>query len=1012
MKLLDFPVRNYQFTVVVFVMLAALGIASWSAIPKGEDPPLDFPTFTVIVAYPGASPTDLERLVVRSVEEQLDALDNVKQLESRIQDGVATIQVEFEADEDPEKRYDEVVREMNALRPSLPADLARFSIEKSTTLDVAIAQLALVSEMAPYSELDSLAERLEDRITALPGVRGADRWGVPEKQVDVALDLGRLARLDLAPGLVLEAIGGESADIPAGRVESGARVFNVKTSGSYETLEQISGTVIRASNGQLIKVGDVARVSWGSADSVYRARYNGQRAVLVTVTQQDGEDIGPVRDRVWAELDQFERELPAAVSLTRGFDQAHNVSRRLAGLRTDFMIAIGLVLLTLLPLGLRAAGIVMVSIPLSLAIGLILLRFGGFTINQLSIVGAVVALGLLVDDSIVVVENITRFLRAGHSRVDAAIEATRQIGVAVLGATATLVLAFVPLLFLPGGPGMYIRSLPIAVIFTVLGSLFVSLTIIPWLASRVLRPHEPEGGNRFLRAFERSIHRTYAPVLDWALEHPGRSLIGAGLFVLGTAALIPVVGFSLFPRAETPQFIINVTSPQGANLAATGAAARYAETLLARRPQVRSVFTSIGHDNPRVYYNVIPRRDNPEVGQLFVVLNRYDHRGTPPLLDSLRAELAAYPAARLELREFENGPPIDAPIAIRVIGSDLDTLRKYGSVVETTLRDIEGTQYVENPLRLDRTDLRVVVDRSRAGFLGVSPLEIDRTVRLGLAGIEAGVLREPDGESRDVVVRLAHLARPTPETLERIHVASFTGRLTPLRQLADVRFETSVPEIRRIDRERAVTVTSFVKTGYNTDRLTRAALANLSSVELPPAYRIVPAGEIESRQESFGGMASAVIVATFLILGVLVLEFKTFRGTAIVASVIPLGVMGGILALFVTGNTLSFTALIGFVALIGIEIKTSILLVDFTNQLRLEGVGLDDAIRRAGEVRFLPIVLTTMTAIGGLLPLAVQGHALYAPLAWVIIGGLVSSTLLARIVTPVLYRLLAPMPQG
>jgi multidrug efflux pump subunit AcrB len=315
---------------------------------------------------------------------------------------------------------------------------------------------------------------------------------------------------------------------------------------------------------------------------------------------------------------------------------------------------------------------------------------------------------------------------------------------------------------------------------------------------------------------------------------------------------------------------------------------------------------------------------------------------------------------------------------------------------------------VDNPVRLRRTDLRVIIDREKAGLLGVSTLEIDRTLRLGIAGLEAGVLRETDGEARDVVVRLAGGPRPDPTTFDRLYVTSTAGRPTPLRQVADVRFETDVPEIRRVDRERAATVTSFVGTGYNTDRVTRQALTSIDALELPPGYRIVPAGEIESRQESFGGIGSAVIVATFLILAVLVLEFRTFRGTLIVASVIPLGVAGGLLALFATGHTLSFTALIGFVALVGIEIKTSILLVDFTNQLRAGGMGLEEAIRRAGEVRFLPIVLTSMTAIGGLLPLALQGQALYAPLAWVIIGGLVSSTLLARIVTPVLYKLLPP----
>ncbi|MGH8940487.1 MAG: efflux RND transporter permease subunit, partial [Actinomycetes bacterium] len=465
MKFLEFPVRNYQFTIVLFVMLTALGVSSWFAIPRGEDPPLHVPTFTVIAVYPGASPADLERLVVREVEERLDALDNVEEISSRILDGVATIGVEFQSDENPDDRYDEVLREMNSLRPELPAELASFTVEEVTTLDV-------------------------------------------------ALDLGRLSRLDLPPSRVLQAIGGESVDLPAGRVEAGARVFNVKTSGSYETPEQIAATVVGAGDGRLVRVRDVAEVTWGYQDSTYRARYNGTRAVFVTVTQQDGQNIGVVRDRVWAALDAFEQELPAGVALERGFDQARNVSQRLTRLGEDFAIAIGLVLVTLLPLGLRAAGIVMVSIPLSLAIGLTLLRFAGFTINQLSIVGAVIALGLLVDDSIVVVENIARFLRQGRSRVEAAIEATKQIAVAVVGATATLILAFVPLLFLPGGAGQYIRSLPMAVIATVLSSLFVSLTIIPWLASFVLRDHQQEGGNRVLRAFERTIHATYAPVLD------------------------------------------------------------------------------------------------------------------------------------------------------------------------------------------------------------------------------------------------------------------------------------------------------------------------------------------------------------------------------------------------------------------------------------------------------------------------------------------------------------------
>ena len=311
-------------------------------------------------------------------------------------------------------------------------------------------------------------------------------------------------------------------------------------------------------------------------------------------------------------------------------------------------------------------------------------------------------------------------------------------------------------------------------------------------------------------------------------------------------------------------------------------------------------------------------------------------------------------------------------------------------------------------MRVNRTDLHLDVDRQKAGLFGVTSIEVDRTLRLGIAGLTAGQLRTGDGDEHDVVVRAPRVGRPTPEVLDRIYVASQNGAQVPLGQIARLEFRASPPLIQHYDRERSVTITSQVRTGFNTDRVTKTALEQLAALELPAGYRLQAAGEIESRQSSFGGIGSAVVIATFLILGVLVLEFRTFRSTLVVASVIPLGVVGGIVALWLTGNTLSFTAMIGFVALVGIEIKTSILLVDFTNQLRASGVPLHDAIRRAGEVRFLPIVLTTLTAIGGLLPLALQGSALYSPLAWVIIGGLVSSTLLARLVTPVVYTLLTP----
>jgi len=1006
--LVAFAVRRWQFTVLMFLMFSALGYSSWLAIPRAEDPAFPVPIYTSVAVYPGASPEDMEQLVTEPIEKRLNALTDVKELKSTSSNGLSVVTVEFESDVDAERKYDQVVREINAVRPELPASLLRLDVQRNENSDLAVLQLALVAPVTPYAELDDIAQRLEDGITRVDGVKNVKRWAVPPREMQVTLDLGRLATLNLTSSAVLSALGSDNLQIPGGSVDVGTRRYNVATPGRYRDADDVLHTVIGGANGSIIRLSDVGSVRWADGDAVHIGRYNGQRAMFVTVAVQGGRNITTVRDAVWLELDAFDKTLRAGVTLARGFDQSRNVEARLSQLGKDFAIAIALVLITLLPLGFRASVIVMVSIPLSLALAVVLLNASGFSLNQLSIVGFVIALGLLVDDSIVVVENISRFLRSGMSRTQAAIEGTRQISVAVLGATATLIFAFLPLLFLPGLSGKYIRSLPIAVVYAVLASLLVSLTIIPWMASRLMPQHEAAEGNRFLQWLDNGIRRTYAPLLHLALGAPRRTLLLSALTVVGAIALVPVVGFSLFPKAGTPQYHVEIETPEGTSLAETDRAVRYAEQVIGAMPGTKSIFANIGKDNPAVYYNVFQRAEAPNRGQLLVLIDKYDNDGTPRALDSLRATLANYPGARIEVKEFENGPPIDAPIAMRIEGPDLDTLQRLARQFERVLVETEGTQYVNNPVRLRRSDLRVYVDKQKAGLLGVPGAEVERTLRLGIAGLQAGTIRASNGDEYPLVVRIAHNGRPSPEALERINVSSVSGAMVPLMQIAHTEFAATTNVINHMDRQRAVTITSYVKSGYNTDDVTKVILAQLDTISLPAGYVLRPAGEIESRQESFGGVGGAVIVAVFAILAILVLEFRDFRTTLVVASVIPLGIVGGVVALLFSGYTLSFTAIIGFVALVGIEIKTSILLVDFTDQLRRKGLSIDDAIQKAGEVRFLPIVLTTMTAIGGLLPLALQGSGLYSPLAWVIIGGLVSSTLIARLVTPVLYKLLAP----
>jgi len=1008
-SLLEFPIRRYQFTLVVFFCLIVLGLFAFSAVPREEDPSFKISGFEISTIMPGGDPKDLERLITKPLEDRLAELDDIRQLESVVADGFSFTVIEFEATTDPDEKYDEILREVNGLRPSFPEEVRNINIRKFSPGLTNIVQFALVSDEAPYRELQDYARTLRDTLKAVPGVRSAETWAYPPRELRVEVNLQRLADLRITPTRLLQALESENANIPAGVIDIGSRSFSVQTTGPYVDLQQVRDTVVGAAGGRTVRVRDVAEVRWDDGQWGHVGRYDGRRAVFVTANMKERQNVLLVRKAIGEAVERFTPSLPKRVALELGFDQSKNVARRLDRLYTDFMIAIGIVLITLLPLGLRAASIVMISIPLSLAFGLSVLYFLGYSLNQLSIAGFVLALGLLVDDSIVAVENIARHMRMGYDRVRAAIAGTRQIFVAILGCTATLVFAFLPLLALPGTAGKFISVLPTAVVATIVGSLLIALFIIPFLASRMLREEDTGHSSRLLQRIMGGIHRYYRPALHYCLARPKATVISAiGGSLLLSALLVPVLGSSLFPKADTPIFLVQIDMPTGTSFAATDEAARFVEGELRRMPGVKSVFTNIGRGNPQMYYNHIQRNETPSYAEVFVVLEAYKPRSTPQSIDALRDRLDGYPGARISVREFVNGPPVSAPIAVRVVGPDIEVLDRLAAQVETLLEETDGTRDVRNPLKFPRTNLRIEADTAKAALLGVAPVEIDRALRLAVSGLSASTFKDSDGEQYPIVVRTPLEGRPTLEALEAARVINVNGQSLPLSQVATVRFEPAPVVISRFARQRAVTINSGVERGANTAKVTDAVVRKLDDLEWPRGYRYVLGGDAEAGADAFGGIGTAIIVAIFGIFAILVLEFGSFRSTLIVLTVVPLGIFGGMLMLLLTNNEISFTASIGFIALIGIEIKNSILLVDFTNQLREEGVPLDEAIERAGEIRFLPILLTSATAIGGLLPLAIKNSGLYSPMAWVIIGGLVTSTLLARLVTPVMYKLIPP----
>ena len=1010
MRIPSFFVKNYQFTLVVFLMIVVVSVTTLLTMPRAEDPEINPPQYPIVVIYPGTSPKDMEELVVKPIEKRVSELENLKRITTKIDDGVAVIDVEYKYGSNVEAKYQELVREINAIRPELPADINSLEVRKVTPTDVNVIQVALVSENASSEKLKFYAKELKEELEKIKSLKKVEYWGIPEQIVRIDLKLDKIAQQHIPINAVFGSIQSEAANIPGGNIRAGSKSFNVKTSGKYKNLDEIKNTIVYNANGNVVYLKDVAEVAFNYEEEKYITRVNGHRCVFVTAAQKPGENISRTQKDYLPVIDSFQKKLPSNITLVRQFDQAANVDRRLGGLGIDFLIAIGLVLITLIPLGWRASLVVMVAIPLSLGIGIVMMNFLGYSLNQLSIVGFVVALGLLVDDSIVVVENIERWLREGHSKNFAVIEATKQIGLAVLGCTATLIIAFLPLVFLPEGPGEFIRGLPMAVITSVFASLIVSLTIVPFLASKVLKTNHSPEGNIFLRGLKKLISGSYTRLLNYSLKRPVLTLITAFALFGASLGLFKVIGFRLFPTSEKPQFLINIKMPLQSNLQTTDNMARDVENELKKENQVEFFSTNVGKGNPRIYYNIIPENEKSDFAQFFVQLypevNPTDKK---KLIEKLREKFITVAGAKIEVKDFEQGPPVEAPIAIRITGDNLDTLRTLATKTEELLKSIQGAIYVNNEVEVLKSDLKLNINTQKSRTLGIQTSDIDKTVRLSIAGVNTGKYTDEDGDDFNIILGAPKDQVATVNTFNNIYVNNAAGTPIPLKQVAQWEFESSPTTVKHLDKKRFVVVTAFTDKGVLTQLVTKRFMEKANELNLPSGYSLQLAGEAESEKDAFGGGFMTVVIATiFLFIMVLVLEFKTFKSMLIVLSVIPLGVIGGVLMLWLTGNPMSFVAIIGFIGLAGIEIKNSILLVDFTNQLRKDGMELNEAIRQAGELRFLPIVLTSLTAIGGLTPIALSSNPLVSPLALVLIGGLISSTLLSRIVTPVVYKLIPP----
>lgn len=1012
MKLPEKAITNYQFTLVAFVLLTIFGILAYLEMPQTENPSITIPGASIYAVYPGASPEDLEQLVAEPIEEALNELDEIKKISTTLNESMAYIGIEFSYSTNAQEKYDEVVQKINTVQTELPEDILMLKTSKWTSTDVAILQLAIVSGSAPYPTLEREAEKLKRVIERVPGIKKADLAANPEQQVEVALDMQTAGELEIGIEDIAQALKSYNANIPGGSIDIASKSFALKTEGSFTSLKEIGNVVVKSRDGQIIFLRDIAKIHYRLEDIRYKARFNGRRAVFITAEQKEDFNIFKIRKALNPQIETFKKQLPQNIELYTVFDQAdkvdENIDRFVSSLIMG-MILVGLVIFG--ALGGRSSLIVITAIPLTVIISLGFVDLFGFGIQQITIAALVVALGLLVDNGIVITENIRRFIDMGYSPKQAAIEATSQIGMAVFSSTLTTVLAFVPIILMPDKAGDYIQSLPVTIIATLTVSLLIALTLNPFLAAKLYKNRSANTSkasqDRLRRLLKSFIEGPYRKTLRYALKKP-YLVIGTALFALLISLFaFRYMGLSFFPPAETNEFMLRVHLPEGSNLEETEKAVDFAESVLKSNPNVKHYASNIGHGNPRIYYTIFPKNYLKNFADIYVQLKEFDPKTFYPILDSLRNDLSQYTGAEYNIVTYLQGPPSEAPIMIYLTGDNVELLRQFARETEAVMKSTPGMINVENQLDKTRTDFFVNVDKEVAAMYGVPIHLIDQTIRTAVTGSTITKFRDENGEEYDLVLRMQTDSGFKAEDFEKIYVKSLTGKMLPLMQIADIEFQTTSGVISRLNLQRSALITADFLPDYTLDEVLAPTFEKLESLKMPPGYEYKIAGQYEGRKDSFGGMQNAVLIALISIFAVLILQFKSFAQPLIVFAAIPLAVIGSIWALFLAGLTFSFTAFIGLSGLIGIVINNSIILVDYTNQLREKGdKSMPDALQEAGETRFTPIILTTLTTIGGLLPLSISGGLLWAPMGWTIIGGLLVSTMLTLIVVPVLYKVL------
>ena len=1002
MKLPSLAIKNAQFTLTIVVLLVLVGIVSYLNMPRSEDPQFDIPITLIEVVYPGASPTDIETLVVVPLEEEFADIDNIKKIESQVKNGGARIEVTFHYGSDPELAFNKVQLAVSSVKPSLPDGVQDLLVLKATPTAVAIVQLALWSEPTDYKQMEFYAKLLEKRLETIESVKKADIWGYPQQVVAVDLNLDLLLHHNIAITQVVQILQGRAINITPGFVDANTRRFNVKASGNFEKIAQLENTIIASTDDFVLRLKDVAKISFGSQEPSYLAYFDNKPVIFITVEQRSHTNIFSLTKLIQNEIELFKQTVPSSIKLDVLFEQADSVESRVNGFFDNLWQGLILVgVLSLLFLGLRESLVVIIAIPISFLIAIGWLDFAGYGLQQMSIVGLIIALGLLVDDAIVVTESIHREKSKTKNLSEAAIAGTKKVAWASISGTVTTMLAFLPMLMIASDTGDFIRSMPVTVVLVLLASLLLSLTVLPLLASKTFssKPSRIKTLQHYLNYFAENIYATW---LKKFFRLKALVITIALIILLTMLSLFSEVGLSLFPKAEKPMILIDVETPPNSSLDYTNNVMQQMTSFIEKQELVDKVALNVGNSNPRIYYNEIPKRGVVKYGQVLVVLTEFNQQKVELLVNTLRNEFANWQQAKITVKEFTQGPVTDQPIAIRLMSESLADLERVANDLARKMSQTEGVVNIDNPIGIANTELSLQIDYDKAGLSNIDINTLDNTLQSVLTGTYIGRFNDKNGENYPILVRNKN---SDINTLSDVYVTSLTGQQIPLMQVVSTQLQKGQTDYFHYQKLRMAKVSADAATGYSVKALTEEFVQYIEQYDLPMGMYYTLGGEEESRQESFAGLTQIMLITAIGIFAILVLQFKSFLQPLIIFSSIPFAMAGSVIGLYLTGLSFSMMAFVGLISLFGIVVNNAIILIDSANRNLAEGLPKQQAILAASATRFTPILLTTLTTIGGLIPLTLYGGSLWQPLGIVLISGLCVSAISSFLLVPVLTEL-------